>query len=92
LRRFDSVLLGDNPFFGVDHLSHERGRTRFSNTKNFENTIQVIQCARDYGVKDMMVGTSSHINKFFKELNDKTNILNEFNLHYIVCANERDKY
>jgi len=84
LSRFDSVLLGDNPFFGVDHLSHERGRSRFSNTKNFENAIQVIQCARDYGVKDMMIGTSPRTNEFFTELNDKTNILNEFNFHLVI--------
>jgi len=84
LSRFDSVLLGDNPFFGIDHLSHERSRSRLSNAKNFENAIQVIQCARDYGVKDMMVGTRPRLNEFFEELNDKTNILNEFNFHPVV--------
>lgn len=84
MSRFDSVLLGDNPFFGVDHLSHERSRSRLSKAKNFENAVEVIQCARDYGVKDMMVGTRPRLNEFFDELKNKTNILNEFNFHPVI--------
>jgi len=41
-------MLGDNPFFGVDHLSHERARQRASRYQTFEGAVKVIETAHQF--------------------------------------------
>ena len=61
-------MLGDNPFFGVDHLSHERGRLRSLKNNSFENAVNVVRYSYENGVKDMMINTHPSIDEFFMEL------------------------
>ena len=77
-------MLGDNPFFGVDHLSHERGRQRFSKNKSFDNTVEVIKCCYEMGVKDMMVSTRPNLSELFEALNNRTNLLEQIAFHPLL--------
>jgi len=74
LTRFDSILLGDNPFFGVDHLSHERGRERIFNNQNFKTAVDVIEFSYKFGVRDMMITTHPNLNEFFNCFSQKTDL------------------
>lgn len=53
----ERIILGHNPFFGVDHLSQERGAEK---AKEFENTSRIINVLLDcseLGVRGLMMST-----------------------------------
>jgi len=97
LSRFDSIILGDNPFFGVDHLSHERSRLRSNKYKTFENAIDVIKRAKSFGINEIMVGTRPLLNEFFKAIKQKTDFFDQIYFHatlpysqgYVLKLNEK---
>lgn len=84
LVRFDTVMLGDNPFFGVDHLSHERGRQRLIQQGNFERAVQVIKCSYDLGVHDMMIGIRPSLQEFLNTLKNNSNLLDLISFHPLL--------
>jgi hypothetical protein len=83
LTQFNSILLGDNPFFGVDHLSHERARLRSLKNNSFENAVNVIRYSYENGVKDMMINTHPNIDEFFMELKNE-DLLDKINFHPMI--------
>ena len=84
LSRFDSIMLGDNPFFGVDHLSHERGRARAEKYKTFDYTVDVIKCAHEYGMSEMAVGTRPRLGELINCIKKKSNLIEEINFNPIL--------
>ncbi len=53
----DPIILGHNPFFGVDHLSQERGNEK---AKQFEGGNRIVEFLRDcseIGVRGLMMST-----------------------------------
>jgi len=53
----DQIILGHNPFFGVDHLSQERGNEK---AKQFEGGNRIVEFLRDcseIGVRGLMLST-----------------------------------
>ena len=76
-------MLGDNPFFGVDHLSYERGRQRTVQL-TFDNAVEVIKCSYDLGVKDMMVGTRPNLADLLDNLSKKTDLLEKIQFHPLL--------
>lgn len=53
----DKIVLGHNNFFGVDHLSSERGQQRAEYFSKTENIVNVIKMARENGAGGMMMST-----------------------------------
>lgn len=51
------ILLGDNPLFGVDHLSQERARERSKILMSFEKIIEIIKSISNIGVNGFVVST-----------------------------------
>ncbi|MGI9301744.1 MAG: hypothetical protein ACR2RB_03415 [Gammaproteobacteria bacterium] len=51
------VILGHNAFFGVDHLSAERGSERAAHFADSTKILDVIHLARTHGVGGMMMST-----------------------------------
>ena len=84
LSRFDSVMLGDNPFFGVDHLSHERGRERAEKYKTFDYAVDVIKRAHEFGMKEMAIGTRPRIGELIKCIRKNSNLIEEINFNPIL--------
>jgi len=84
MRKFETVILGDNPFFGVDHLSHERGRLRTANKTNFDEAIQVIKNSYELGVKDISVSMRPNLGQFLDEFKSKTDLVDKFRFHPLV--------
>jgi hypothetical protein len=57
LTEITSILLGDNPFFGVDHLSQERAREKACKSQDFHNIIEVIEYSVNAGADGLVVST-----------------------------------
>lgn len=56
-RRIDPIVLGHNPFFGVDHLSRERGAQRELQFEDNGAILEMIRFAAGEGAGGMMMST-----------------------------------
>ncbi|MBM2818344.1 MAG: hypothetical protein HW410_26 [Nitrosarchaeum sp.] len=79
-----SVFLGDNPFFGVNHLSQEIARNKSKNSQNFNNILAVINTALDNGVKDVVFSTHPELKNLITFLKNNSNIMERINIHPIL--------
>jgi len=84
LTRFDSVLLGDNPFFGVDHLSQERARTKAPVSQNFQNALEVIKYSHNLGVKGMVVSTHPTLKDLIHIIKTESDLIDKFEFYPII--------
>jgi hypothetical protein len=85
LTRFDSVLLGDNPFFGVDHVSQERARSKASKSQNIDNIAEVIKYSFNLGIKGMVVSTHPALKALIDKLrSERSEILEKFEFYPIL--------
>ena len=84
MSKLESVMLGDNPFFGVDHLSHERARKRALNHQTFDGAVRVIETAFDLCMKDMVVGTRPRLSELIECIEKTSNILDKIQFNPIL--------
>jgi len=77
-------MLGDNPFFGVDHLSHERARERADKFQTFDSVVEVIKCAHECGMKDMVVGTRPRLRELIDAIRKKSELISEIYFNPIL--------
>ena len=59
--RLDRLLLGDNQFFGINHMSEEKARAQELRFQDLGNVMQVIDAARDEGIRTFMCTTHARI-------------------------------
>ena len=57
----DNLLLGDNQFFGVNHMSEEKARAQSMRFQNIQAVTDVLDNALDEGVKSFMCTTHDRI-------------------------------
>ena len=57
----DRVILGDNQFFGINHMSEEKGRSLAIRFKDTEAIIRVIDIAYACGVRAFMFNTHARV-------------------------------
>jgi hypothetical protein len=57
----DRLLLGDNQFFGVNHMSEEKARAQSLRFQSIDAIIEVLDNAYDEGVKSFMCTTHDRI-------------------------------
>lgn len=69
------ILLGDNPFFGIDHLSQENARKRIIQLDSFEKITNVIEYVNSQGVNGFVVSTHPELKEIIKYMENNTNIL-----------------
>lgn len=50
----DKVILGDNQFFAVNHLSDERSRAQAVRFKEDQSILDVLDTAMDCGINTFM--------------------------------------
>jgi hypothetical protein len=95
-RDLERIILGHNPFFGVDHLSQERGNEK---AREFEDTSRIIGVLRDcneLGVRGLMMSTHPRAGEVAAGIQRETG-LSEWRVYplvpyitkYIRGANER---
>jgi len=59
----DRIILGDNQFFGINHMSEEKGRSLAIRFKDTEAIIRVIDTAYACGVRAFMLNTHDRVEK-----------------------------
>jgi hypothetical protein len=84
LAKIESILLGDNPFFGVDHLSQERAREKAKHSQNFDNMLRVIQYSLNAGAKGMVVSTHPKLMDFIEHIRVKSDLLDKIEFFPIL--------
>lgn len=82
----ESVLLGDNPFFGVDHLSQERARKKASVSQNFDNAADVIKYCYDAGMRGMVVNTHPNLKELIGRLRRRHDLADKIDFYPILPA------
>ena len=53
----EPIILGHNPFFGVDHLSQERGNEKAKHFEDVERIMELLRHCHTLGVRGMMLST-----------------------------------
>ena len=61
------VILGDNPFFGVNHISQNKAQKYYSRADKYANAAGVISEAVKAGVKTLMVSTHVDLPELLSE-------------------------
>lgn len=68
-------MLGDNPFFGIYHLSQEEARQKMKNRSGFEWIAEIVEYAGSMGVKKFVASTHPELRQLIKHMGDKTDLL-----------------
>lgn len=93
----EPIVLGHNSFFGVDHLSKERGAARAAKFEQTAAILEMVHCAVDQNVGGMMMSTHPRANLVAEavrgepELRDKLTFypLLPYIAKYVRQANEK---
>ena len=91
------IVLGHNQFFGVDHLSVERGAQRAAFFSDNQRVIDMIHTAREYGAEAMMMSTHERAVGIAEILRSEKSLANGLSIYpllpyvqkYVVAANEK---
>jgi hypothetical protein len=84
LARIDFFLLGDNPFFGVDHLSQERAREKASNSQAFSNIVDVIDYCIRAGANGIVVSTNPKLRELLLNIKGKPGLMDKLIFYPIL--------
>ena len=57
----DRLLLGDNQFFGVNHMSEEKARAQSMRFQNIQAIIEVLDTAHEEGIRTFMCTTHERV-------------------------------
>lgn len=86
----DKVILGDNQFFAVNHLSDERSRAQAERFKTDESILNVLDTAMECGVNTFMCTTHDRIYNIVKLI--KKNPEKYKNFKFCPCMPYAHKY
>src|SRR3989338_8690516 len=78
------ILLGDNPFFGIDHLSQERARARLKILTGFENITEIMEHVTELGVNGFVVSTHPDLRLLVQHMKKNTNLLDKMEFYPIL--------
>ena len=86
----DKVILGDNQFFAVNHLSDERSRQQAIRFKEDKAIIDVLDNARACGINTFMCTTHDRIANICKYMREHQQAYKDFKFH--PCMPYAHKY
>jgi hypothetical protein len=78
----DRILIGDNPFIGVNHLSQERSRAK-SSELNTERIARIIQVALESGATGLAFSTHPNMHQVLRYLKEQ-GYDREFGLYPVI--------
>ena len=84
MSRFDSILLGDNAFYGIDHLSHERARNRMNTVQRLDNVVELIKYSYELGATGMVVATRPNLREWVEHLRKSSDIVDKLDFHPVL--------
>ncbi len=80
----DPILIGDNPFIGVNHLSSEKGRLSAEKFSNEQQVVDILNYASDIGVRGFVASTHPNLRNVVNYVTKNTNLANKINLYPIL--------
>lgn len=80
----DQIVLGHNPFFGVDHLSRERGAQREATFEDTSAIMEMIQYAVDHGARGLMMSTHPRAMAVCEQLRGDTTLGEKVRLYPLL--------
>ena len=83
------ILLGDNPFFGVDNLSQENARKRLERTDSFGKICDIMEFAAHQNVKGLVITTHPQLREFLGYMEDNSNLIKKFEFYPIFPHAQR---
>lgn len=86
----DRVILGDNQFFAVNHLSDERSRAQAKRFKEDQSILDVLDTAIDCGINTFMCTTYERIGNIIKMMKQNPEKYKDFKFH--PCMPYAHKY
>ena len=84
MSRFNSILLGDNAFYGIDHLSHERARKRANTIQTLDNAVKVIKYSYELGINGMVVATRPLLKDWIEKLKLSTDLVDKLDFYPVM--------
>jgi hypothetical protein len=86
----DRLLLGDNQFFGVNHMSEERARAQEMRFRSLDSIVEVLDAAYDEGIRSFMCTTHDRIGAVCDYVRERPERYHEFSFH--PCMPYAHKY
>jgi hypothetical protein len=86
----DRVIFGDNQFFGIDHLSEEKGIAKSIKFKETSSIINVLNQVHDMGIKTFMCTTHERMNDVCDYYRENSEQYNDFKFY--PCMPYAHKY
>lgn len=86
----DKVILGDNQFFAVNHLSDEKSRAQSVRFKSDKSILDVLDIAMDCGINTFMCTTYDRIGNIIKMMKQNPEKYKNFKFH--PCMPYAHKY
>jgi hypothetical protein len=90
------ITLGHNAFFGVDHLSAERGSERATHFADPRRVLEIVKAACEHGAQGMMMSTHERASAICEQIAADAQLRNALRIHpllpyaqkYVTRANE----
>ena len=86
----DRLLLGDNQFFGVNHMSEERARAQEMRFRSLDSVVDVLDAAYDEGIRSFMCTTHDRIAAVCDHVREHPDRYDGFSFH--PCMPYAHKY
>ena len=83
-QEIDNIILGDNQFFGVNHMSEARGMETREKFKDINEIKKMLYTAMDLGVKGVFFSTHPDIYQITDMMRKDVSIRNHFNIYVNV--------
>jgi hypothetical protein len=93
----DPIILGHNPFFGVDHRSQERGNEKAARFEDTQRIVDMFGFCHDQGLRGVMMSTHTRAGAICAAMEHRTDTLATWQVYplvpymqkYIRGANEK---
>lgn len=80
----DPILIGDNPFIGVNHLSSEKGRVSAEKFSNEQQVVDILDYASDLGIRGFVASTHPNLRNVVNYITKNTHLADKINLYPIL--------
>ncbi len=80
----DQVILGDNQFFGVNHMSQDKGRATYEQFKDLGEIKRILKYGLSKGVKGVMFSTHPSIYKICDMIREDDELRDQLHIYVNV--------
>lgn len=80
----NQVILGDNQFFGVNHMSQDKGTQTYEQFKDINEIMRIMHYALEKGVTGVMFSTHPSMDKICDMIREDPTLKNNFSIYVNV--------